>query len=298
MSIIKTFAYSIYCVIAMASCKGIGPGPAQKSGDANSKGSIRSAKPEGGISMNQAVLSALTGDPREANLLAMGEVPGSLIPSQYFYVISAQNEGNNDLFATVLYWSGNPFNKIRSMYWFKNMAVNLREVALWGGLVSEDGGPFQPELRRHWKDILEEHVQINLIDSAISNMGTTTGERKILISHALKAILGSGGDAKAIWKYYYPSIDNDLSMESRVGMDWLALSRLELQGFPGPRITDKCLYWLLIAAENGDSESQFRVANLFNTNDYASRARQEFWLKKASDGGWTDAGKQLRTMGQ
>jgi hypothetical protein len=247
--------------------------------------------------MNQTI-SALRGERRESNLLALGEVAGNLIPSTYFVIINAQNGGNFDLFPSELYWSGNSFNKLRSIYWFKNTPDNLKEVALWGGLVSDDGGPFQPELRKHWKDILEGHVQVDLINSTINQMNAATDEKRILTTYALKAILGSSGDANKLWKFYYPKYGQELSIDSRIGLDWIALCRLELQGFPGPRNIDKYLYWLLIAAENGDPESQFRLANSHNVNDYASRVRQEFWLKKASDGGWEDAKKQLDRMGK
>lgn len=296
MSSIKTLACSIGCVVAMAGCKNTSSSQPAEPPSRGSESGIQSVKPEGALAMNQTIASALKGEPREANLLALGEVAGNVIPAQYFAVISAQNEGNIDVLATSLYWSGNEFNKVRSIYWFRNTPENMREVAVWGGLVSPDGGPYQPELRKRWKDIFQERVQQEHINAAIGQLNASADEKKVLMLSAFKALLGSKNNANSVWKYYYSKSKHGLSMESRVGMDWIALCRLETQGFPGPRDVDKYLYWLLIAAENGDAESQFVLANSHNVNDYLSGVRQKFWLKKASDSGWDEAKKQFKNM--
>ncbi|MBI1751829.1 MAG: hypothetical protein HY014_05210 [Acidobacteria bacterium] len=236
--------------------------------------------------LDSTLIRALEGGRPESFKLAWGEVPGSHIPLQYFAVISAQNGNTDQLFARGLYWSGNPFNQRRAVFWCKGKQIDLIEETFWGGLVIPDGQPLQKLRKEKWKEILDPRKRDEYIFTALNGINKPSNEIQILRKHAIKALMGSGNDARVIWKLYLHKCQAEPSILSIFGYDWIALSMLELQGFPGPRASDDYLYWLMIAAENGEPESQWQLAHEFNINDVDSNARRSFWLNRASAGGY------------
>lgn len=216
------------------------------------------------------------------------------VPVAYRAVISAQN-GNDAILGLAgnLYWSANSFNKVRAIFWCKDGDADLIGERFWGGKLGKDGGPLQPERQKHWQEILRKDVQAKMIAKAIQDLKLPEDEQKALLLNGRDALMGSKDSAKALWKFYGARSPDEDSEEGRIRFDWIGWCSLSLQGFPGPRAIDKCFYWMLIAAENGDPESQWMVAIYHDINQYPSRLRHRFWLKKAAEGGWKKASSQF-----
>lgn len=241
-----------------------------------------------------ATLDALDGDPRAAEKLALMEYQGDPVPAVYRAMISAQN-GNDGLLglAGSLYWSANSFNKVRAIFWCKDSRSDLIGDRFWGGRLGKNGLPLQPENQKRWQEILNKDVQEKMVGKAIQDLKLSEDEQHILLKNGREALMGSKDSARTLWKFYGTKCLGEDSEEGRIRLDWIAWCNLSLQGFPGPRIIDKYFYWMLIAAENGDTESQWMVANYHDISQYPSRLRHRFWLKKAREGGWQKASTQF-----
>lgn len=241
----------------------------------------------------ETAMKAMGGDQSAATKLILGQLIDDIVPRNYYSVISAENGCKDLRLAESLYWSGNMFNKIRSVYWCKNVDSESIEDTLWSGRSNSDGSPYNPKERSLWKDIFKIEVQESLTTNAIKKINVDRTESDFLKLHVRSALMGSGAEAKILWKYYY-SILNDEGLPPYFGgYDWISLCQLNLQGFPGPRTIDKCTYWMLIAAENGDPESQWQLANFLDNQNIVSRRRHQFWLEKASVAGFEKAKKQV-----
>ncbi len=243
---------------------------------------------------HQKLELALAGDQQSSTCFAWGEVEDDPIPWSYHQVIAAQNGKEKLRFAQALYWSGNAFNRVRAIWWVRDQDIEVVEGAIWRGRV-ENGIPFQSERKKQWKDIYNHGNQTIVINKAIESFNLASIEHKVLLKHATSALNGSISSAVSLWQFYKNSRKFKLEAEdSWITYDWISVCSLYLHGFPSARVTDKYLYWVLIAAENGDPESQWQLANFHDINQRLSRTRHQFWLKKAANAGFKAAVDQLK----
>ncbi len=232
----------------------------------------------------QGLLRALSGDRNASGDLVLGIIGQESVPSIYYDLLCSQNGFGGAWLARNLFWSGNVFNKIRATFWVKGM--NQKDIinVFWPRFI---GAELRQDVQNgNWISVNSKDDQERLIALEVNKLGFIKEESSLLGQHARSALCGSIESARLIWKYYYSDLLLNPPILFKLGTDWIAMFSIELQGFPGASCYNKYMYWLIVAAENGDPESQWQLSRCFYRGEPGSNARSLYWAKKAQEGGF------------